>query len=145
MDDREQKAFWDRWYYLESPIKEIEVIDSAARQLITITAFLQGIYFAAISLSDFKKQAATWQLAILLIPAVLWLVSLVLAVVTFMPATRRIKRDSAREDLIRIRDAKYCTLRASFYVLLASLAVLLVDVVIYLRWIPSAPTVAPGP
>ena len=142
MEAREQATFWER-YLLESPIKDIEVIDGAARQLITVTTLLQGIYFAAIALSDFKKQVASWQLAVLLIPAVLWLVSLLLAMVTFVPVSRTIPRDSSRQDLVRqklveIARKKYRTLRASFYVLLVSMVLLFVNVLIYLSWIPPA-------
>ncbi len=144
MNAEEQDAFWER-YYLESPIKDIEVIDSAAKQLITVTSLLQGIYFASMSLSDFKKQAATWQLALLLAPAVLWLLSLFFAVVTFIPASRHISRDSAHDDLVRISQQKFRNLRVSYYILLISLVTLLVNVLMYLLWSPSPPPVTTIP
>lgn len=139
MDAKEEAAFWER-YFMESPIKDIEVIDNAARQLIAVTSLLQGIYFAVIALSEFKKQAASWQLAILVTPAVLWLISLLLAMVTFVPVSRRISRDSLRQDLTRIAAQKYCTLRTSFYILVVSMVLLLVNVVIYLSWLPPVAT-----
>ncbi len=144
MDNKEEYAFWDR-YYLESPLKDIEVVDNAARQLITITSLLQGIYFATISLTDFKKQAAPWQLALLLAPAVLWLLGLVFAVITFMPTSHSISRDSAREDWARIAGQKFRMLRISYYILLASLVVLLANVVVYLLWLQAFIPTAPAP
>ena len=144
MDSKERAAFWEQ-YYLESPIRDIEVIDSAARQLITVTALLQGLYFAAISLSDFKRYAAAWQLALLLTPAVLWLLSLVFAVMTFMPIARRISRESVRDDFVRIVHEKFRNLRLSYYGLLLSLAVLLANVLVYLLWIARATSISPLP
>lgn len=147
MDAKEEAAFWER-YFMESPVKDIEVIDSAARQLVAVTSLLQGIYFAAIALSDFKKQAAPWQLVILVTPAALWLVSLLLAMLTFVPVSRRISRDSPHQDLMKIAMQKCRTLWASFYILLVSMALLLVNIVIYLNWIlsvTSAPLTTPTP
>jgi hypothetical protein len=71
--------------------------EEAARQLITITTLLQGIYFAAISFSDLKKALMVQQhhgviLAALImlfaIPIIFWLISLSFSMRVIVPVTR---------------------------------------------------------
>lgn len=71
--------------------------EEAAKQLITITTLLQGIYFAAISFSDLKKAIIMQQLnGVLLVavvmlfavPVIFWLISLIFSMRVIVPVTR---------------------------------------------------------
>lgn len=83
-------CFWLK-VRLESKIKGIDVVDEAAKQLVGITGLLQGIYFAAISISDVKKVGTiqdAWFLAFVffsMITVLLWLGCLSFAVKAFLP------------------------------------------------------------
>lgn len=138
MDADEKADFWER-HRLESPIRGIETVRDGARQLITVTALLQGVYFAVISVSDCKSQATVWQLALLLAPAVLWLLSLFYALGVVVPADFTISCKSPGRDLEAICEKKYRRMRVSYAVLLGSLVVLLADLCIYLFLIPVPP------
>lgn len=73
--------------------ESIPAQEEAAKQLITITSLIQGIYFAAISFSDLKKTLVVhdwfgWLVVLLFVsPIVLWLVSLSFALSVFTPET----------------------------------------------------------
>ena len=73
-----------------------------------------------------------WRLASLVAPAVLWLLSLVFAIITFVPAYRDISSESVRDSLARVVQQKFRSLRVSYYILVVSLIVLVVNILIIL-------------
>src|SRR5947209_7661468 len=80
----------------EALVEAIKRIEEAAKQLIALTAILQGIYFAVFAFSDLRKQVDVLKLPIpnglilllFFIPLVLWLVSLYCATRVFVPQPR---------------------------------------------------------
>src|SRR5579864_1207673 len=80
----------------EAPVQAITRVEEAAKQLIALTAILQGIYFVIFAFSDLRKQVGTLNLPIpnglilllFFIPLVLWLVSLFCATQVFVPRPR---------------------------------------------------------
>lgn len=82
-------------------------LEEAAKQLITITSLLQGIYFAAISFSDLKKALggqnfdgySLFSLVALFMPIFMWLISLGFAIFVLVPVKRLTILNSP--DLVR--------------------------------------------
>ena len=126
--------------------ESISALEDAAKQLITITSLTQGIYFAAISFSDLKKALVVhdWQgwLLVLLFasPIMLWLVSLAYAVRVFAPETYKTNLQSpdlAREMLQDIVAYKHRKLKLAHTALLLGFVLLVVNIIVYLGWIPQ--------
>jgi len=111
-------------------------IEGASRQIIAITSFLEGIYFAAISFSEVRGALSGWTVGLFLLPIALWLVSLFFAIRVFVPRlyeTNLRSPDIAEETYLAIVAYKQENLQRAHWVLLVSFAVLLVDVWVYLR------------
>ena len=128
--------------------ESIPALEEAARQLISITSLTQGIYFAAISFSDLKAALAVKDLQGLLLvllfasPIVLWLISLAFAVRVFAPKTYKTNLQSpdlAREMLQKMAAYKHRQLRLAHAALLLGFLLLVVDIIVYLAWIPAPP------
>ena len=126
--------------------ESISSLEDAAKQIITITSLTQGIYFAAISFSDLKKALVVhdWQgwLLVLLFasPIMLWLVSLAFAVRVFSPETYKTNLQSpdlAREMLQEIVAYKHSQLKSAHKALLLGFVLLVVNIIVYLGWIPQ--------
>ena len=126
--------------------ESIAALEDAAKQLITITSLTQGIYFAAISFSDLKKALVVhdWQgwLLVLLFasPIIFWLVSLAFAVRVFSPETYKTNLQSpdlAKEMLLEIVAYKHKQLRRAHKALLLGFLLLIINIIVYLGWIPQ--------
>jgi TRAP-type C4-dicarboxylate transport system permease small subunit len=84
--------YW-RQVGIEAPVQAISRVEDAAKQLIGLTAALQGLYFAVFAFSDLRKQIvalslpAPGSLVLLLffLPIVFWLTSLFCATQVFVP------------------------------------------------------------
>jgi hypothetical protein len=115
-------------------------IQEAAKQSGTVVPLLQAAYFAVVSMSDLKKVIwGSWGWTILfVVPAFLWLISLLLAIQVFVPplVSPEAKGAATYEQVVQ---SKYRTLRASQYTLLAGLLAMVVNVVIYFVYIPLPP------
>jgi hypothetical protein len=126
--------------------ESISALEDAAKQLITITSLTQGIYFAAISFSDLKKALVVhdlqgWMLVLLFAsPIILWLISLRFAILVFTPETYKTNLQSpdlAREMIQKIVAYKHSQLKLAHKALLLGFVLLVVNVIVYLGWIPQ--------
>ncbi len=121
-------------------------LEEAAKQLIGITSLSQGIYFAAVSLSDVKKGLAQFAgqqqwliVAALVVPLVLWIVSLWFAIRVFKPETYKTNLNSpdlAREMYYEVVAYKKKQLQRAYLALVLGFAPLVVNVVAYLVYFP---------
>ncbi|VVB72324.1 Uncharacterised protein [uncultured archaeon] len=121
--------------------------EEAAKQLITITSLLQGIYFAAISFSDLKKALGAQNfigsqlfalVALFAGPILIWLISLSFAICVLVPVKRLTILNSP--DLIRKMyseaiDYKSRNLHYAHLALLLGFVLLMVAIFVYLVWI----------
>ncbi len=127
--------FW-RGVMRRAVYRSIDSIEAASRQLIAIISFLEGVYFAVISSFEVREAFSGWTLGFLLLPIALWLVSLFFAIRVFVPRlyeTNLRSPDIAEETYLAIVAYKQANLQRAHWVLLVSFAVLLVDVLVYLR------------
>ncbi len=144
-----QPSAMDR-FWLEtarSASKEsIGTLEEAAKQLISITSLTQGIYFAAISFSDLKKALVVqdwhgWLLVLLFAsPIAAWLVSLAFSVRVFTPETYKTNLQSpdlAKDMLQDIVAYKHKQLKSAHKALLVGFVLLVVNIIVYLGWIPQ--------
>ena len=122
-------------------------LEEAAKQLIGITSLSQGIYFAAISLGDVKKGLALFSgqqqwlvVAGLVLPLLLWIVSLWFAIRVFKPETYKTNLNSpdlAREMYYEVVAYKKKQLQRAYYALVLGFVPLVVNVVAYLVYFPA--------
>lgn len=70
--------------------ESIKTVDETARQIITVTGLLEGLYFHAISFSDLRSQLTGLDKLIYIAPLALLLVSLVAAFAVFFPDRYRV-------------------------------------------------------
>ncbi len=84
--------YW-RQVGIEAPVQAIGRVEDAAKQLIGLTAALQGLYFAVFAFSDLRKQIVALSLPVpgsvvlllFFLPIVFWLISLFCATQVFVP------------------------------------------------------------
>ncbi len=122
-------------------------LEEAAKQLITITSLLQGIYFAAISFGDLKKALIEQHLegyllvflaVLFLSPILMWLISLGLAAYVLVPKKRLTNLSSpylAREMYVEAIDYKSKYLHYAHQALLLGFVLLVITVFVYLVFI----------
>ena len=104
----EARAFW-RQTGRELVKESIKTVDETARQIITVTGILVGLYFHAISFSDIRQDGALsgGTLLIYILPLALLVFSLVAAFLVFFPERYRINILSSAgsqkvyEDIVR--------------------------------------------
>jgi hypothetical protein len=92
------KGMAEHWQQVwnDTPIQTITRLEEAAKQVIAVTAALQGLYLAIFVFSNLRLQLAgiqwvlpTWLLwTVFLLPLVCWLVSLFFATRVFLPRIR---------------------------------------------------------
>ncbi len=106
--------------------ESISVVEDTAKQFVVVTGLLQGIYFHAIAFSDIK--GATWySVLIYMSPLVLWLLSLIFAVMVLFRKRYEININSTRdskekfEEMVKI---KYRYIRISGFFLILSFVAL---------------------
>jgi hypothetical protein len=84
--------YW-RQVGIEAPVQSVTRVEDAAKQLIGLTAALQGLYFAVFAFSDLRKQIVALSLSVpdslvlllFFLPIVCWLISLFCATQVFVP------------------------------------------------------------
>ncbi|HWQ47939.1 MAG TPA: hypothetical protein VN414_03145 [Methanosarcina sp.] len=129
----EPNPFWKK--NAEKLVGEsISVVEDTAKQFVVVTGLLQGIYFHAIAFSDMKG-AEGYSILIYLAPLVLWLLSLVFAVMVLFRKKYEININSTSdskgkfEEMVKI---KYRYIRISGFFLILSFVVLSVAISHYL-------------
>jgi len=144
----------DQEYWLDvdrgAVIKSIEVTEDAAKQLVTLTSLLQGIYFAAVSFSEIRQivaQLQSWQIVVLVSPFAFWLASLYFASRVFVPkeyggldSDKEEAWVALKKEYQTIRDDKFRDLQRARRFLLLSLLFLFIVLITYLVNIPAPPT-----
>lgn len=122
----EPNPFWKK--NAEKLVGEsISVVEDTAKQFVAVTGLLQGIYFHAIAFSDIRR-AEGYSILIYLAPLVLWLLSLIFAVMVIFRKRHEINninstRDSKEkfEEMVKI---KYRYIRISGIFLIFSFVAL---------------------
>lgn len=151
-EDEEELKFWSQ-VRLNSKVEGVKYLEESAKQLITITSLLQGIYFAAISLSELKKigdLTDNWYLLFIIISImtiVFWISSLYCATKVLIPEIYPSKSNekSPNQKAIETRDTyknileyKFCHLKYSVRLLWASFIPLALNIIIYLVFLPKS-------
>lgn len=116
-------------------------IQEAAKQFGAVVPLLQAAYFAIISMSDLKKVIwGNWMwTTVFAIPAILWLISLFLAIQIFVPPLVSPEAKKTVEVYEQTVQGKYRLLRLSHYFLLMGLLGMVINVIIYFVYIPLPP------
>ncbi len=84
--------------------ESISTIEEVAKQLIALNSLLEGIYFSAITFSELKPVLTDLTAAIYLAPILLWLLSLVFAVLTLSPKSYAININSSSDSKERFNE-----------------------------------------
>ncbi len=119
--------------------ESISTIEDVAKQLIAVNSLLEGIYFHAITFSEVKPVLSGATAAVYLSPIVLWLLSLVFAVLTLSPKAYKININSSRDSKERFKEIvskKHGMLKVSEGFLIVSFIALMVAVAHYLLAVP---------
>lgn len=129
----EPNSFWKK--NAEKLVGEsISVMEDTAKHFVTVTGLLQGIYFHAIAFSDMRG-AEGYSVLIYLAPLVLWLLSLVFAVMVLFRKRYEININSTSdskekfEEMVKI---KYRYIRISGFFLIFSFVALVIAFLHYL-------------
>jgi hypothetical protein len=142
----------------ETPVQAITRLDDAAKQMIALTAALQGLYLAIFAFSNLRAQLSAapgffpiWLLWLFfLLPLACWLVSLFLATCVFLPRMRpeiNLNEVSAgawqkvKDAYGQAAEEKLRWLRRSHRWLVASFVLVLLAVILFV----SLPTPPAGP
>ncbi len=152
--------YW-RQVGIEAPVQAVARVEDAAKQLIGLTAALQGLYFAVFAFSDLRKQIVALSLPVagsvvllfFFLPIVFWLGSLFCATQVFVP---RMHLDvnlndvsvtawqQVKQKFEAIVERKLGWLRWSQLLLVVSFGAVLV-VLVVLAVLPAAPAAGPTP
>lgn len=119
--------------------ESISTIEDVAKQLIAVNSLLEGIYFHAITFSDVKPVLTGWIAGFYLAPILLWLLSLVFAVLTLSPKSYSININSwraSKETFEEIVSKKHGMLKVSEGFLILSFIALFIAVTHYLLAVP---------
>jgi hypothetical protein len=114
----------------------VDTLDNMAKQLITLTSLLEGLYFHAITFSDLRGTLGGFVIWFYIAPIALWLASLLFAVWTLFPKTYDINIGSSRnskETYEQIVSKKHFRLKISATLLVLSFPPLMVAVYYYLN------------
>lgn len=120
--------------------ESISTIEDVAKQLIAVNSLLEGIYFHAIAFSDVKPVLTNSTAAVYLAPILLWLLSLVFAVLTLAPKAYSININSSRDSKERFEEIvskKHVMLKWSEGFLIVSFIALMFAVAHYLFVVPK--------
>ena len=132
----EAREFW-RESARQIVRESISSIEAAAKQVATIDGVLIGFYANAIAFSDLRGGLSeTWQLALLVGPVCLWLLSASSAMSVFWLRSYVLNIQSsagAKDTIERIARRKHWRLRTSFIFLFLATAMLIPVFVAYLR------------
>lgn len=106
------KKYW-RKVANEGPVQSLGKLEEAGRQLIVLTSGLQGLYFAVFTLSGVWGNLSGWQSWLALLPVALWLLSLFLATLVFVP------RERAGADWNELSETAWLDLRKTYLAAIA--------------------------
>lgn len=129
----EPNPFWKR--NAEKLVGEsISSVEDTAKKFVTVAGLLEGIYFHAITFSDVRHMVGSSML-IYVAPLVLWLLSLIFAVMVLFRKKYDININSSRdskEKFEEILNEKYQLLQISGIFLIISFVALIVAVLHYM-------------
>jgi hypothetical protein len=114
--------------------ESISSVEDSAKQFIAITGLLQGIYFHAITFSDIRE-GLRFSVLIYIAPLLLWLLSLIFAMLVLFRKKYGININSSRnskETFEKIAKEKYRFIRISGVFLILSFVALIIAVLHYL-------------
>lgn len=138
-DPVEPNPFWRK--NAEKLVSDsIYSIEEVAKQLILVTSLLEGIYFHAITSSDIKALLHGKIAFLYLMPIVLWLLSLIFALLTLFPNKYHININSShdsREIFEKILFKDYKLLITSEIFLIVSFIALFFTMWHYLLVVPN--------
>jgi hypothetical protein len=120
--------------------ESISTIEEAAKQLISINSILEGIYFPAIAFSDIKPGLTNLAAAVYLAPILLWILSLIFALLTLSPKKYAININSSydsKERFNEIVSKKHNMLMLAEFFLILSFIALFAAVAHYLLAVPA--------
>ena len=115
--------------------ESISSVEDSAKQFVTITGLLEGIYFHAVAFSDVRYAEGS-SLLIYVSPVVFWLLSLIFAVMVLVRKKYGLNINSSRdskEKFEEILEGKYKFLRISSLFLILSFLALTIAIFHYLR------------
>lgn len=115
--------------------ESISSVEDTAKQFVTITGLLEGIYFHAITFSDVKSMEGS-SVLIYAAPLVLWLISLIFAVMVLVRKKYGININSSRESketFEKIVEKKYQFIRISGLFLILSFVALTIALLHYME------------
>jgi len=131
--EAEPNPFWKQ--NAEKLVGEsISSVEDTAKQFVIITGLLEGIYFHAITFSDVKNMEGI-SVLIYVAPLVLWLISLIFAVMVLVRKKYGININSSRdskEKFEKILEGKYKLIRISGLFLILSFVALTIALLHYL-------------
>ena len=119
--------------------ESIYSIEEVAKQLILVNSLLEGIYFHAITSSDIKTVLNGWTAVIYIGPVVLWLLSLISAILVLSPSKYKININStsdSKEVFEKILSNDYRMLKISEICLVASFIAIIITTWHYLLILP---------
>lgn len=119
--------------------ESIPAIEEVAKQLITLNSALEAIYFTVITFSEIRSVMTKLTEAIYLAPVLLWLLSLVFAVLTLSPKNYAININSSSDSKERFNEIvsrKHMMLKWSELFLILSFLALFIAIAHYLIIIP---------
>jgi uncharacterized membrane protein len=129
----EPNPFWKK--NAEKLVGEsISAVEDTAKQFVVVTGLLQGIYFHAIAFSDIKG-AEGYSVLIYLAPLMLWLLSLIFAVMVLFRKRYEININSTRDSKEKFEEMmkiKYRHIRISGFFLILSFVALAIAFLHYL-------------
>lgn len=132
--EAEPNPFWKQ--NAEKLVGEsISSVEDTAKQFVIITGLLEGIYFHAITFSDVKSMEGG-SVLIYAAPLVLWLISLIFAVMVLVRKKYGININSSRdskEKFEKILEGKYQLIRISGVFLILSFVALTIALLHYLE------------
>lgn len=114
--------------------ESISSVEDTAKQFVTITGLLEGIYFYAITFSDVKNVEGI-SVLIYAAPLVLWLLSLIFAVMVLVRKKYGLNINSSRDSKKKfeeILEGKYQLIRISGGFLILSFVALTIAVLHYM-------------
>jgi hypothetical protein len=126
---------------VEAYHESIQALRKGAEQILSLGTFLQGGYFAAISLSNIRDaDMPFWGMNIFWLPVLFWLISIILALSIQMPRIDEVNvnmSEEGRADLLRKRMYKLRRqLRAAHISLVCGMGWLMVNLIVYLTFVP---------
>lgn len=113
----------------------ILAIDETARQIITVSGILEGLYFHSITFSDIRKELTNFDLFIYILPLALLLLSLATALLVFFPESNRINilsSDGSKKIYEDIVKSKLMTMRVSSIFLVLGIGSIVAAMIKYL-------------